>query len=267
MTSQNRIFHCKSIEDISRLSRIKRVIGEGGVALGAVILLGDPVVAEIAGLSGLDFVWIDAEHGLFNPETIRNMVMAAASADCAAMVRVRGNDANLFKPVLDINPAGVIIPMVKSPEEAEAAVAACRYPTAGIRGCGIRRGRGYGIIPLREYFRQSSDAPWVIPQIEHVDAVAKLDRILAVPGISSICVGPCDLAASMGCINDMEAPEVNRVIDEICLKVKKAGLPLGTASGNLPRWKERGIDWFASPTDYSLLSSGFTAFRKSAEEC
>ena len=70
-----------------------------------------------------------------------------------------------------------------------------------------------------------------------------LDKILKVPGIGSICVGPCDLSGSMGILNQMDDVELNKVLDEVCLKVKKAGLTLGTAAGNFPKWKERGVDW------------------------
>ena len=253
-----------SVAGISRLDKLREVINSGEVALGAVLMLNDPLVAEIAGYAGLDFIWIDNEHGLFNPETVKNMIIAAAAADCAALVRVRDNDANLIKPVLDMNPAGVIIPMVKSAEEAEYAVSACRYPPRGIRGCGVRRASGFNAVKMAEYFRQSDDVPWVILQIEHIDSLPELDKILKVPGVNSICVGPCDLAVSMGFAENMDAPEVNEVIDEICEKVRRAGITLGTASGNLPRWKARGVNWFAGTSDSGLLAAGFRNFRINA---
>ena len=256
-----------SVAGISRLERLEQVISAGEIALGAVLTLNDPQIAELAGYAGMDFVWIDSEHGIFNPETIKQMILSAAAADCAALVRVSANDANLMKPLLDFNPAGVIVPMVNAPEEAAAAVAACRYPPRGIRGCGVRRSSGYNTISLKDYFDQSKEVPWVIVQIEHIDALKKLDEILTVPGINSICVGPCDLAVSMGYAQDMEAPEVQKVIDEICFKVKKAGLILGTASGNLPRWKARGVNWFAGAGDCGLLVAGFRNFKKNSVAC
>ncbi len=253
-----------SVAQVSRLEHLQKVIESGATALGAVLTLADPMIAEIAGYSGLDFVWIDSEHGALNIETIKLMVTAAAAGNCAPLVRVRDNDAALLKTVLDMNPAGVIIPMVKTVEEAEAAVAACRYYPRGIRGCGVRRGSGYNTISFKDYLRQSQDAPWVIIQIEHIDSLEELDKILAVPGINSVCVGPCDLAVSMGMAENMDAPEVNKVIDEICAKVKKSGLSLGTASGNLPRWQERGVNWFAGVGDSGMIAAGFRNFVKTS---
>ena len=68
----------------------------------------------------------------------------------------------------------------------------------------------------------------------------------------------------MGILNQMDNIELNKVIDEICAKVKKAGLFLGTAAGNFPRWRERGVDWFAGISDWGAMAAGLRAFR---QEC
>ena len=246
---------------INGLQEWKAKMESGRVTVGAVITLTDITIGEMAGHCGMDFIWIDTEHGQFNIETVKDMVIAAKAGGCAPLVRVRANDSNLIKPVLDMAPAGVIIPMVSSVEAAKAAVAACRYPLDGIRGFGVRRATGYGEMAFSDYLVQSKTEPWVIIQIEHIDAVRDLDEILNVPGIDSICIGPCDLSASMGIPNQMGDPELNRVLDEVCAKVKAAGKILGTAAGDFPRWKRRGVNWFAGTSDWGSIASGFHRFR------
>ena len=88
-----------------------------------------------------------------------------------------------------------------------------------------------------------------------------MHRIAMVTAGDCICVGPCDLSGSMGCLNRMDDPELNKVIDEVCLKVKKAGKILGTAAGDFPRWKARGVDWFAGVSDWGAMAAGFRAFK------
>ena len=215
------------------------------VSIGGIVTMSDLTVSELAGDCGLDFVWIDAEHCPHTIEGVMKHLIAIRGTGCAGLVRVRECDPMLIKPYLDLAPDGIICPMVNTPELAEAAVAACRYPKTGIRGCGVRRAVRYGGWDFFDYVKESEHWPMVICQIEHVDAVKNLDKILKVPGLDCICVGPCDLSGSMGCLNQMDNPELNKVIDEICLKVKKAGKILGTAAGGFPRWKARGVDWFA----------------------
>jgi len=242
---------------ISGLKEWKEKMESGAVTVGAVISLTDPTVAELAGYCGMDFIWIDSEHNAFNMETLKNLVISARAGGSAPLVRVRANDSNLIKPVLDMAPAGVIIPMVSSVEAAKAAVAACKYPPAGIRGCGVRRAIGYGSVDFKTYLAESQHEPWVIIQIEHIDAVNALDDILQVPGVDSICIGPCDLSGSMGILNQMEDPKLNQILDEACAKVKAAGKILGTAAGDFPRWKARGVNWFAGASDWGGIAAGF----------
>lgn len=239
--------------DINNLNKFKAKLDAGKCCIGMVITLNDPAVSELAGDAGFDFTWIDAEHGPHTLESVMGHVMAVRGTDCAPFVRVAWNDPVLLKPVLDLAPAGVIIPMVCDAEQARAAVSACKYPPRGVRGCGIRRGARYGAVPFNEYLKSAAAEPLVIVQIEHVDAVKNLDEILAVPGIDSICIGPCDLACSMGLVEDLGSPEVDRVVEEIMRKAKAAGMTVGTASGPFAKWKARGIDWIALTGDCGAM--------------
>ena len=243
-------------------NRFAENLKAGKISLGAVITLSDLTVSELAGDCGMDFVWIDAEHAPHTIDGVMKHLIALRGTGCAGLVRVRANEPMLIKPYLDLAPDGVIVPMVNTPEEAEKAVAACRYPLTGIRGCGVRRAVRYGAENFFDYVKRSETEPMVIVQIEHVDAVRNLDKILKVPGIGSICIGPCDLSGSMGILNQMDDPELNKVLDEICAKVKKAGLVLGTAAGDFPRWRERGVDWFAGTSDWGAMAAGLRAFRR-----
>ena len=247
-------------------NRFKSNIGSGKVSLGCIITLSDLCVSELAGDCGMDFCWIDAEHAPHTIEGVHRHLIALRGTGCAGLVRVRANDPMLIKPYLDLAPDGVIIPMVNTAEQARAAVAACRYPLTGMRGCGVRRATHYGMDDFFEYRKESEKKPLVIVQIEHIEAVRNLDEILDVPGIGSICIGPCDLSGSMGILNQMSDPELNKILDEVCAKVKKKGLMLGTAAGDFARWKARGVDWFAGISDWGAMAAGIRAWKADCDK-
>lgn len=236
---------------ISNYNKFIASIKAGKICKGMVVTLNDLTVSELAGEVGYDFTWIDMEHAPLTIESIMQHIIALKGTKCAPLVRVPWNKAEVIKPILDLAPAGVIVPMVNSVDEAKAAVQACRYPLKGIRGCGVRRANRYNQIPFSDYLKTSESEPMVIIQIEHIEAVKNLDGILKVPGIDSICVGPVDLSGSMGKLNQLDDPEVNKVIDEVCKKVRASGLPLGTAGGPLEVWKKRGVNWIALTSDCS----------------
>ncbi len=95
-------------------------------------------------------------------------------------------------------------------------------------------------------------------QLEHIDAVRDLDRILAVPGLGSVLIGPYDLSMSMGKPGDWHDPEVVAVFDESCRKVRAAGIPLGVyAECDFDVWRRRGVDYMAIKNDTNAMLLGF----------
>ncbi len=241
------------MRSISNLDKFMDKIRARKLCKGLVVTLNDLTVSELAAESGYDFTWIDMEHAPLTMESALHHVIALKGTDCAPLIRVNWNRAEVIKPVLDLAPAGIIIPMVNTAEEASSAVRACRYPPEGIRGCFVRRADRFGRTPFSEYLKASESDPMVIIQIETMEAVRNLDEILKVPGIGSICIGPLDLSGFMGKLGQIDDPGLNSTIDMICEKVRAAGILLGTATGFFEPWKKRGLDWIAVTSDFASL--------------
>ena len=235
-------------------------IARGQVCLGNFITCTDATITEaLCGLS--DFVWIDMEHNALSLETVQAHLIAARGSEAAALVRVPWNDPVLIKPVLDIGADGVIVPLVRTAADVERAVAACRYPPEGVRGYGPRRASGYGRLSGPEYCRLANENILVIVQIEHIDAVHNLDAILAVPGLTSIVIGPNDLAGSMGWMGQPGHPEVIAVMEEVVARTRQTGVWASIASSggadDQAAWARRGAQWLPIGGDlkYMLTSA------------
>jgi len=249
----------------SFLSAVLEKIRNGGLPLGTVVNLTDPMITEILGTTGIDFAWIDLEHSAMSAADVNMHILAARSRGVAPFVRVPWNDPVRVKPILEMGPAGIIFPFINSAEEARAAVAACRYPGTlnGVRGFCPHRANEFGSLPLVEYLEYAAQEPWVIVQIEHIDAVNGIDEICAVPGIGSLLLGPFDLSASIGKAGQVGDPEVQTLIDRVATAAAHAGVPLGAFSlGNdatgIARWIERGVSWLALDVEYAYLARGMT---------
>ena len=228
----------------------------GQVCLGTVISFTDPTVTEaLCGM--LDFVWIDMEHNALGLEAVQAHIMATKGSETAPLVRVGWNDPVLITPVLDIGAAGVIVPLVRTAEDVRRAVAACLYPPEGIRGFGPRRPSEYGRLGGPEFCRLANATVMPMVQIEHIDAVANIDAILAVPKLASILLGPNDLAGSMGHTGEPRHPDVLRAIDTVIGRARRAGVPVGVGAGDDPEglsdWVARGVSWISMGGDCSLL--------------
>ena len=245
--------------DLNALTRFRAKVAAGETALGAVITSLDASTCELAADCGFDFVWIDMEHSPMTIVDAMHHVQALRGAPCAPFIRVPANRDYLLKPILDLAPAGVIVPMVNSAADAESAVRACRYPAdGGQRGFALRRNNGYGADPLDSYLERAKTEPLVIVQIEHREAVRNLDEILAVPGIGSVCIGPFDLSASYGKTAQFDDPEIIAAIDTIREKTLAAGVMLGGFCAT-PLWTGRFMNWKAITDDAGALATQFRA--------
>src|ERR1700722_5459016 len=184
------------------------------VCIGTAITFYDPAISEA--LAGdLDFIWIDAEHNAPSLETIQLHLMAVQGTSTFPVVRVAWNDPVLLKPVLDIGAPGVVIPLIRTAEDAKLAVSACRYSPEGIRGFGPRRASRYGRDSGPEYCRNANESIMVNVQIEHAEAVKNLGAIRGTEGLSGIVIGPNDLAGSMGHPGRPDHPDVQKSIDTV----------------------------------------------------
>ena len=237
-------------------NRFREKIGGGEVCLGTGVSFADATVSEALG-QVLDFVWIDTEHAAMTLETVQSHVIATRAGGATALVRVPWNDPVLIKPVLDLGADGVIVPLIRTAEDAQLAVSACRYPPEGIRGFGPRRPSNYGQLGGPDFCRQANEAVITIVQIEHEDAVSNLDGILGVPGLTGVVVGCNDLAGSMGVTGQPRHPTVLSAIDTVIEKSLQAGVLVGIAIGtdveHLREWMDKGMQWLAMGTDFMFM--------------
>ena len=231
-------------------------LASGKTAVGTCVTFFDPTVSE-ALARVLDFLWIDTEHNAMSLERVLGHLMATKGTQATPLVRVPANDPVLIKPVLDIGAAGVIVPLVKTADDVAMAVAACRYPPEGVRGFGPRRPSNYGACGAVEFCQQANRTIITIVQIEQREALENIDAILAVPGLTSIVIGPNDLAASTGHTGQPWHPENIKAIDMVLDKSRAAGVPMGLAVNDdlemLTRWVERGVSWLSITADFALL--------------
>ncbi|MEZ0486389.1 HpcH/HpaI aldolase family protein [Fibrella aquatica] len=193
--------------------------------LGTIASLPSPELSELLSLAGFDWLFIDMEHGTMSIGEAQRIILALKN-DCSALIRVAENNPILIKQALDIGADGIIVPLVNTEAEARQAVSATKYPPQGTRSVGIGRAHGYG-LHFADYLRHANESVAVIIQIEHKQAVANLDDILAVDGIDGVFIGPYDLSGSLNQLGDIGSPDVQEAIQEVKTKCAKKGIPVG----------------------------------------
>ena len=199
------------------------------------------------------------------PDAIAQM-RAMAATKCVPMIRVPWNDFVYIKRVLDAGVQGVMVPQVNTAEEAKAVVAACRYPPQGMRGAaGGTRAAAYGFD--MKYYDRAADDLIIVVQIENPQAVDNAAAIAAVDGVDVVFIGPRDLSASIGKLNQFDDPELKALLAKAEQAIKKSGKALGCVANPGPAVKQmfdRGYDFLISGSDLAHLRNGVTQMLKEA---
>lgn len=242
------------------LTDFKTRLDRGDAFIGTFICLPSPESAELFAEIGYDWLIVDTEHGPFDVLTAQRMLQAVGRR-CPCVVRVPSNEDVWVKKALDIGAAGVLVPLVNSPEIAARVAQACRYAPDGTRGMGLARAQRYG-VGFEDYVAGANREIAAIVQAEHIEAVDRIEAIAAVPGIDAIFVGPYDLSASMGKPGQVRDPEVQTAIRRVRDAALKAGRRLGIYCSDAESARDfvrQGFTLIGMSTDLNYLSQSAAA--------
>lgn len=214
-----------------RANHVRRRLKAGEPSVGTWLSLPSPEAAEYVSRVGFDWLVIDAEHNPIDIRTQAQMFAAMAAGGVAPMVRIPWNTGENFKRVLDAGAWGVVVPMVKTRAEAEAAVEAARYYPEGDRSVGGGRAALSFATTGEHYLRNANNEILVVLQIEHITGVENADAILSVPGVDACFIGPNDLAASMGLGLGVPLESDDPALNEAIFAIRDACLRHGVAPG------------------------------------
>ncbi|HVJ51278.1 MAG TPA: aldolase/citrate lyase family protein [Aliidongia sp.] len=242
-----------------RANAVKARLKAGQGAFGIFNNLASPLVAELSGLAGYDFVLIDGEHGAGGFEDHRAMIQAVQTTSAGAFIRVAKNDPAMLKRVLDLGVEGVMIPSISNAEEARAAIAACLYPPNGKRGYAapVVRASEFGLRAGDYVGRGAAGAELVVMlQIETAAGAANAMEICAVGGFDVVFLGPGDLSGDLGALGRFDHPDFLKAVSVVEAAAKAHGKILGCLpypGASLEQLWERGYRVLTPGSDVAML--------------
>ncbi|WP_127092161.1 aldolase/citrate lyase family protein [Aquabacter cavernae] len=238
------------------VNTFKHAIHAGRQQIGFWNSLATPTATEILAGSGFDWLLLDAEHAPNDVASILGQLQATMRDTTHPVVRVPQNDSVVLKRYLDIGVQSFLIPMVDTPEQAAAAVAATRFPPDGFRGfAGASRASLFGRV--KDYHRRAHEEICLLVQVETRLALDNLEAIAAVPGIDGVFIGPGDLSADLGHLGDQGHPDMVALIEATIRRIVAAGNRAGILTGDealARRYMAAGCVFTAVGIDTGLLA-------------
>ena len=239
------------------VEKFRTSIQSNKACMGVSVSFTDPLVS-LALAQYFDFIWLELEHCIMNPEAVMGHIVAGFSKDIPTFIRVPGSSTHIIKPYLDSGACGIIVPQVKTAEEVKKIVMDCRYPPMGERGFGPRIPSNFDRNNGKDFVKWTNNNIFVAVMIENCHALDSLDEILEIQGLDSVVIGPADLSGSFGLLGDIDHPRVQSAIDMIIEKARKAGKYVG--AGIAPETDaamsmiKRGVQWLQLGNDFHYLS-------------
>lgn len=193
-----------------------------GALLNAWCAMPSTMSTEVMALQDWDTMTVDLQHGIIDYQMAVEMIRVIQGRGKTALARVPWLDPVTTMKLLDAGAAGLICPMISTPELAAKFVTYCRYPPLGIRSFGPTR----AALGDPDYPATANDRIICAVQIEEAAAMAALDAIAGVEGVDMLYVGPADLALTMGLKPQMdpEAPELLKAFEKVVAACDKHGL-------------------------------------------
>ena len=180
----------------------RQAIENDETIFGAACATFSPTVIETLGNIGLDFVWLDFEHGGPSPydsTVFEELTRAAEAGNTELLVRLPKPEPPLVRKVLDAGVRTILIPRIETPEDLRPALKAAHFGydgDVGDRGVGVGRTsqwEGY----VDSHIGGEDSQVLVGTMIEYEQAVKNIEEILSVPELGFIFIGPADLSMSM----------------------------------------------------------------------
>jgi 2-dehydro-3-deoxyglucarate aldolase len=236
-------------------NQLRRDLRAGKTLIGCWASLCSNVTTEILGYAGFDWLLLDGEHAPNDYSSFIAQLQALKDSPSAPFVRPQWQDPVVLKRLLDIGFYNFLIPFIETPEQAQRAVAATRYPPQGTRGVSVaHRSNRFGYAA--DYFSRINDEICVVAQIESKLGVENAAAIAAVDGVDALFIGPSDLSAAYGVMLQPSLPEVQAAMQQILAAARQHGKACGIlapAEADARLYLDLGMTFVAVGGDIGLF--------------
>jgi 2-keto-3-deoxy-L-rhamnonate aldolase RhmA len=236
----------------------KQRLAAGQLLVGSFVKTPSPVVVEVLALTDLDCLCLDAEHAPFDRGTIDLGILAARAAGKDVLVRIPSGSPEHSLNALDCGATGIVVPHIRSADEARAVVQACHYGAGGRGYAGSSRAAGYTTRTMAAHLAASAARSTVILQIEDPEAIDAIDGIAQVPGIDALFVGRVDLTVAYGA-ESQDDPRVIEAVEAVCNAGRRHARPIGmflSRPEDIAKWHSKGANLFLLGSDHGFLLAG-----------
>ena len=241
---------------------IRKLLETRDLKIGSfVVEFATPGIGQIYAAAGAQFLFVDMEHSGFGFDTLKSVLRYLQAAGIPNIVRVPSKSRHHVSRTCDMGAEGVMIPMLQTPEEANAILDAMKYVPDGRRGVALRVAHDrYEWGPVKEKMETANRSTALFAQIETGRGVENADAIAAIDGVDCLWIGHLDLSCSLGIPGQFDHKrfiEAEQAVVKACRRHNKAFGYLAQDVEWAVRLRKLGVDFLCYSGDVWLLQSAF----------
>ena len=178
-----------------------------------------------AAKAGFDCIWLDLEHRAMPDRDVQALLAYAHLYDIDIMVRPPTTEPTRLYRYLEDGAAGLMVPLVSTPEKARTLVEAVKFPPLGNRGID-NAGFDSDFLShaVEDYVTWASQETFLCVQIETPEAVNNAEAIAGTEGVDMVFIGSVDLGFRLSQEGDMTLDDAWEAVAEAC---RTHGKPFG----------------------------------------
>lgn len=247
----------------TRQKKLKQAFRNREQLFAAWVSYAHPSITETFAKAGFDFIAIDMEHSTINLTEGQRIIAACQAEGVPCLPRPVSHSNDYIKPLLESGADGMLIQMVNTVDQVRNLINDLKYPPLGKRSYGVSRAQGYG-FDFSEYITHWNETSTFIIQVESIEAVNKIEDLLAFDEIDAVMVGPYDISGSLGVPGQLDHPKVLEASKKVIKACEKFGKSCGTQL-NDPN-PENIQTLFDMGYTYAILGSDLFVLWKWAEQ-
>lgn len=241
-----------------KINRVKKALKEGQVCIGSMVSsFRTPQIAQIYAVQGWDYLIMDSEHSFFDYSGLADIFTVARTEEIVPLLRVTMATYPYLARALDIGALGVICPHVDTPEEVRHIVDSCLYAPLGQRGLSQSAVHlAYRRVTQKEYVEWANANTLIVIQPETQKALDNIEKLVSIPGVDAVMIGPNDLSLSLGIVGQMKHPKMVEAFEHVIAACRKHGVAPGihlTEFEQAKEWLAKGMRLFTFQNDIRML--------------
>jgi 2-dehydro-3-deoxyglucarate aldolase len=210
-----------------RRARLRQKFRNRERVFGGWVSYAHPSITETFARAGFDFMAIDMEHSTISIEQAQRIIAASQAEGVPCLPRPVSHNNDYLKPLLESGADGMLVQMVNTADEVKELIRHLKFPPVGNRSYGVNRAHAYG-FDFQEYITSWNDSSTFIIQVESIEAVRNIDKLVAFDEVDGVMIGPYDISGSLGVPGQTTHPKVLEAAAKVVEACAKRGKSCGT---------------------------------------